>query len=154
MKNRYIYQYKDHLGNVRVSFSKNPITQSVEVLDTNDYYPFGMNHLNPDQESFFGASSYKNYKFGGKELQETGFYDFDARFYMPDLGRFGTMDPRSQYTHEAYSYVWNNPINFFAPTGMAGTVPAFSGGTFAALLTRALSIGALLSIKNDAPPER
>uniref|UniRef100_A0AAU6WTP4 RHS repeat-associated core domain-containing protein n=1 Tax=Chryseobacterium endophyticum TaxID=1854762 RepID=A0AAU6WTP4_9FLAO len=32
----------------------------------------------------------------------------------------GVIDPRSQYTHEAYSYVWNNPINFWDPTGMQG----------------------------------
>ncbi len=47
-------------------------------------------------------------------------YDYGARFYMPDIGRFGTVDPRSQYTHEAYSYVWNNPISFNDPTGMEG----------------------------------
>ncbi|MDQ0595432.1 RHS repeat-associated protein [Chryseobacterium ginsenosidimutans] len=61
-----------------------------------------------------------NYKYNGKELQETGMYDYGARFYMPDIGRFGTIDPRSQYTHEAYSYVWNNPISFNDPTGMEG----------------------------------
>lgn len=47
-------------------------------------------------------------------------YDYGARFYMPDIGRFGTIDPRSAYTHEAYSYVWNNPIFFNDPTGMTG----------------------------------
>lgn len=47
-------------------------------------------------------------------------YDYGARFYMPDIGRFGTVDPRSQYTHEAYSYVWNNPVQFNDPTGMEG----------------------------------
>ncbi len=36
---------------------------------------------------------------------------------MPDIGRWGVVDPRSQYTHEAYSYVWNNPITFTDPDG-------------------------------------
>lgn len=61
-----------------------------------------------------------NYKYNGKELQETGMYDYGARMYMPDLGRWGVIDPRSQYTHETYSYVWNNPISFNDPTGMEG----------------------------------
>ena len=39
----YIYQYKDHLGNVRLSF-KQGSSLSVEVVDQNDYYPFGLIH--------------------------------------------------------------------------------------------------------------
>ncbi|MDH6251244.1 RHS repeat-associated protein [Chryseobacterium sp. H1D6B] len=118
IKDQYIYQYKDHLGNVRISFTKND-AGVLQITDTDDYYPFGMNHLKTGN-AFFGQNTYKNYKYNGKELQETGMYDYGARFYMPDIGRFGTIDPRSQYTHEAYSYVWNNPIFFNDPTGMTG----------------------------------
>jgi len=117
-KDQYIYQYKDHLGNVRVSYGRNS-AGALEITDSNDYYPFGMSHLNTGA-AFFGPSTYKNYKYNGKELQETGMYDYGARFYMADLGRWGVVDPRSQYTHEAYSYVWNNPISFADPTGMEG----------------------------------
>ncbi|MCJ7935365.1 MAG: RHS repeat-associated core domain-containing protein [Chryseobacterium sp.] len=87
----------------------------VEIIEENNYYPFGLlhNYTRTTQNAY-------QYKYNGKELQETGMYDFGARFYMPDLGRWGVVDPRSQYTHEAYSYVWNNPISFWDPTGMQG----------------------------------
>ncbi|WP_276878620.1 RHS repeat domain-containing protein, partial [Chryseobacterium joostei] len=117
-KDQYIYQYKDHLGNARVSFGRNS-AGALEITDANDYYPFGMNHLKTGN-SFYGQGSYKNYKYNGKELQETGMYDYGARMYMSDLGRWGVIDPRSQYTHEDYSYVWNNPISFNDPSGMQG----------------------------------
>jgi RHS repeat-associated protein len=63
----------------------NTQTQSLEIVDCNDYYPFGMNHLKSDT-SFFGMSFYKNYKYNSKELQESGMYDYGARFYIPDIG--------------------------------------------------------------------
>ncbi|GAB0157687.1 hypothetical protein CHRYSEOSP005_29690 [Chryseobacterium sp. Alg-005] len=65
-----------------------------------------MNHLNSGN-AFFGTGSYKAYKYNGKELQETGMYDYGARFYMPDLGRWGVQDPNQEsYTnHSSYNYV-------------------------------------------------
>ncbi|TEB41591.1 RHS repeat-associated core domain-containing protein, partial [Flavobacterium circumlabens] len=39
----YVFQYKDHLGNVRVTYSKN--AQNVlEIIEENNYYPFGLKH--------------------------------------------------------------------------------------------------------------
>jgi len=117
----YIYQYKDHLGNVRVSYGKNNTTGALEITDANDYYPFGMNHLKTGN-AYFGAGKYQNYKYNSKELQETGMYDYGARFYMPDLGRWGVHDPLSelQFAYSPYSYVYGNPIRFNDPTGMIG----------------------------------
>ncbi|MBL3548065.1 DUF6443 domain-containing protein [Chryseobacterium sp. KMC2] len=117
-KDQYIYQYKDLLGNVRVSFGRNS-AGVLEIVDANDYYPFGMNHLKTGN-SFFGQSSFKNYKFVGNELQETGFYDMGARFYIPELGIFGQHDPLSDSTLDPYGYAYNNPIFFADPTGLAG----------------------------------
>ncbi|WP_106915756.1 DUF6443 domain-containing protein [Chryseobacterium aurantiacum] len=90
-KKMYIYQYKDHLGNVRVNFGRNS-TGVLEITDANDYYPFGMNHLKTGN-AFFGVGSYKNYKYNSKELQETGMYDYGWRQYMPDIGRWMQLDP-------------------------------------------------------------
>ncbi|SIT28560.1 RHS repeat domain-containing protein [Chryseobacterium gambrini] len=115
--NQYIYQYKDHLGNTRVSFGKNS-AEVLEIVDANDYYPFGMNHLKSGN-SFFGSSSYKNYKYNGKELQETGAYDYGARFYMADIGRWGVVDPLAEKNRRftPYNYAVNNPIRFIDPDG-------------------------------------
>lgn len=115
---QYIYQYKDHLGNARVSFLKGSNGER-QVVDRNDYYSFGMSHVRPDEPSYFGFGSFKNYKYNGKELQETGMYDYGWRQYMPDIGRWNGMDQLSEMYHDAspYAYVINNPIRFSDPDG-------------------------------------
>ncbi len=78
--------------------------------------------------AFFAQGSYKSYKFVGNELQETGFYDMNARFFMPDLGIFGQHDPLSASTFDPYGYAYNNPIMFTDPTGLEGEpIPGGSG---------------------------
>ncbi|MDR6546624.1 RHS repeat-associated protein [Chryseobacterium rhizosphaerae] len=119
-KDQYIYQYKDHLGNIRISFARSS-TGTLEITDANDYYPFGMNHLNTGG-AFFGQNTYKNYKYNGKELQGSGMYDYGARFYMPDIGRWGVVDPLAETSRRwsTYSYAYNNPIRFIDPDGRTG----------------------------------
>ncbi|KAA0125968.1 RHS repeat-associated core domain-containing protein [Chryseobacterium sp. SN22] len=119
-KDQYIYQYKDHLGNTRISFARNS-AGALELVDVNDYYPFGMNHMKSGN-SFFGAGSYKNYKYNGKELQEIGMYDYGARFYMADIGRWGVVDPLAEKMtrHSPYNYAFNNPMRFIDPDGKEG----------------------------------
>ncbi|WP_160137571.1 RHS repeat-associated core domain-containing protein [Chryseobacterium sp. c4a] len=77
-----------------------------------------MNHLKSGN-AFFGQSTYKNYKYNGKELQETGMYDYGARMYMSDLGRWGVLDNYSEnyFPISPYSYVANNPAKFIDING-------------------------------------
>ncbi|UKB86089.1 RHS repeat-associated core domain-containing protein [Chryseobacterium sp. MEBOG06] len=114
-ENRYIYQYKDHLGNARVSFAKDS-TGTPEITDANNYYAFGMNHIGGVKGLLGG---YMNYKYNGKELQETGMYDYGARMYMADIGRWGVVDPLAEKMrrHSPYNYGFNNPLRFIDPDG-------------------------------------
>jgi RHS repeat-associated protein len=61
-----------------------------------------------------------NYKFGSKELQETGAYDFGARQYLPDIARWVVPDPLSEKHPDLnpMMYANNNPVRFVDPDGM------------------------------------
>jgi len=62
--------------------------------------------------------------FTGQRYEaSSGLYDFRARWYDPEAGRFLSVDPIVQevadpQTHNAYGYVRNNPVNFVDPDGL------------------------------------
>ncbi|WP_157844638.1 DUF6443 domain-containing protein [Chryseobacterium sp. Leaf201] len=121
-KNRYIYSYTDHLGNVRLSYFKNA-SGSAEVLEENNFYPFGLKHEGYNQT--VGNPSY-NYQYNGKELQkETGWSDYGARMYMADIGRWGVIDPLAETSRRftPYNYALNNPVMFIDPDGRKAQAP-------------------------------
>jgi len=111
----YEYQLKDHLGNTRVAFSS-----SHSVLQVSDYYAFG---------SSFAPHSPNNdnkYLYNGKELQDDilsgtnlDWLDYGARFYDPQIGRWNSVDPKTdKYVFASpYNYVLNNPIKAIDPDG-------------------------------------
>lgn len=114
--NRYIYNYTDHLGNVRLSYQKDYLGNAYPN-DENNYYPFGLRHEGYNNPG--GNGSY-NYKYNNKELQlETGMYDYGARFYMPDIGRWGVVDMLSEkyFSASNYTYVLNRPTVAVDPDG-------------------------------------
>jgi len=124
----YVYQYKDHLGNVRLSYAdinKNgTIEPASEILEENNYYPFGLKHKGYNEVVNSNRSeSAEAYKFGGKELNDElglDLYDFGARNYDPAIGRWLNVDPLAEKFNSItpYNYVYNNPIFFVDPDGM------------------------------------
>src|SRR5690606_34279407 len=66
----YAYQYKDHLGNVRLSYAdingNGTIEPATEILEENNYYPFGLKHKGYNEIVNSNRSeAAEKYKFGG-----------------------------------------------------------------------------------------
>ena len=149
----YVYNYLDHLGNIRLSYTQDPQTGALAILEEQHYYPFGLQHKNYnsditkiDREEELKTlketappslplqnPGYK-YKFGGKELQsEFGveMYDFGARNYDPALGRWMNIDPLAEQMrrHSPYNFGFNNPLRFIDPDGMSPMDVVITGNT-------------------------
>lgn len=112
----YVYNHTDHLGNVRLSYRKNGT--STQIIEENNYYPFGMKHKGYNDNSY--GTAYK-YKYNGKEFQDElnlNVYDFSARVFDPASVIAWQHDPLSEQTHTPYSLFYGNPIKYNDPTGM------------------------------------
>ena len=134
--NTYLYQYylKDHLGNTRVTFTKNSSGIATNIQE-NEYYAFGLAAAVQST-----PSPANRYLYNGKELQTdlTNQYDYGARFYDPVIGQFTTVDPFAEIDRRwsPYNYTFGDPIRFTDPDGMwpdgdcCGVVGAFAGGLY------------------------
>jgi RHS repeat-associated protein len=99
------------------------------------YEPFGrvnsdLTDLDPDRN---GIHYGETFMFTGQELErETGLYNYRARLYDPETGRFLQPDPvhteRAGFDNwDRYQYANNNPVNFTDPTGESWLSSRFKG---------------------------
>jgi RHS repeat-associated protein len=108
VKNNKLYHVlKDHLGSVRMAVDEVGV-----IAASYNYSAFGLVEvINEISENFIG------YLFTGQEYeQELGIYNFKARFYDPNIGRFYATDELRQY-FSPYIYAANNPVLFIDPSG-------------------------------------
>jgi RHS repeat-associated protein len=103
----YTYEYfmKDHLGNIRINFKDS--SNVAVIIQQSDYYPFGMIH-----QPQATTTSDNRYLFNGKELQNNlldsvnlDLYDYGARFYDPQIGRWNVVDPSAERDHAYLSLI-------------------------------------------------
>jgi len=125
---KYVYNYKDYLGDVRLSYTDvNGIgiietgSSYSEIVEENNYYPFGLKHLGYNSNSSsLGSIAAKKYKFQGVELEEAlglNLYEMDFRQYDPAIARFTSNDPVTHHSMSPYMAFDGNPVFWADPSG-------------------------------------
>ncbi|WP_425237709.1 RHS repeat domain-containing protein [Ulvibacterium sp.] len=122
----YVYQYKDHLGNVRLSYTDDPSNPGTPtIIEENNYYPFGMKHkgYNSGGDTALGNDVAQKWKFGGKELIENlglNWLDYGWRNFDVAMGRWMNIDNLAgmMKSQSPYNYALNNPVYYIDIDGL------------------------------------
>jgi RHS repeat-associated protein len=142
----YVYNYLDHLGNVRLSYTWDVATNALKIIEENGYYPYGLKHsgyngslerhravANDTKVELRGVpsggsgatveASLNQYKFNGQEWQSElalNLYDMDMRDYDPAIARWTGLDPVTHFSQSPYNAFDGNPVFWADPSGADG----------------------------------
>lgn len=118
-----MFNHTDHLGNIRLRYSDlndNGVIDANEILEENNYYPFGLRHEGYNT-NVHGLSN--QYKFNHREWQHElnlNVTAMDFRQYDNALGRFYNIDRLTELAPgiTPYRFAFNNPNYWSDPTGL------------------------------------
>lgn len=116
-KSGYLYVYCSNESNQDVYFDNVQVQQvRSPLIDEKSYYPQGLTMYALNSHAY--GRTINNYGYQGKEMQSSELYDgsgldeydFEARYYDPQLGRWHNQDPESQFSspYLAMSNKWTN----------------------------------------------
>lgn len=94
------------------------INPANEIVEENNYYPFGLKH---EGYNNLPGDGYK-YKYNGKEYEDNfglNMYEYGARNYDAAIGRWLNVDPLAEkmIAYSPYNYALNNPLIFVDEDG-------------------------------------
>src|SRR5690606_1537830 len=94
-------------------------TPNLEILEENNYYPFGLEHKGYNNNTSANANSVaQKFKYNGVELEKSlglNLYEMDFRQYDPVIGRFNSIDPVTHHSFSTYNAFDNNPVFWADP---------------------------------------
>jgi RHS repeat-associated protein len=119
-KNGYIFIYVSNQSNLNVYFDNLQVVQNHgHILEETHYYPVGLAMAGISDRAWNKTPNY--FHFQGKEMQDEEWhdasgleeYDFGARYYDPQLGRWNTQDPAGQHQspYQAMGNAWPTRVD-------------------------------------------
>jgi RHS repeat-associated protein len=126
-KNGYIYIYCSNESKYWVFFDNIQVVHNrSQIVEESHFNSWGMRLEGICSKA--AAKIDNKYQYNGKELQSKEFYDgsgleeydYGARHYNAQLGRWFNIDPLADVSRRwsTYNYCYNNPLRFTDPDGM------------------------------------